>query len=400
MRILIALLVVAALPAAAQRLDPARFPEKMREEVAEIAAAVPTHPNDASVLYQIAALEARAGLQDDALATLERMTALRSGLEPRPRDFGALPEDPRFAALIARIRADQPPVVRATLAVTFDDAKHDSEGVAWSARTRSFYAGGAGGSIQVIDARGRNRRFAAPPGLGMVLGLRVDDRRGELWAVSYNRKDMNDTGGLFRFRLADGALLRTYPVARGDGDYLNDVAVAPDGLVYATASTSGSVVRLNPATGAIDELVPAGGAPSANGIAATGDGKALYVATWYAVMHVDRATGAVTELTHAPSVAAGCFDGLYLEAPHTLIGVQNCNHATGRILRLRLDPSGKRILGSEVLESQDPLTGRLTTAALAGKDLFFLSRPERFANLPPGTTLQRLQLLRLPLGGA
>jgi len=70
----------------------------MRAEVEEIAPAVPTHPNDASVIYQIAALEARAGFKDDALATLERMASLRSGLEPRARDFGTLPDDPRFVA--------------------------------------------------------------------------------------------------------------------------------------------------------------------------------------------------------------------------------------------------------------------------------------------------------------
>jgi len=70
-----------------------------------------------------------------------------------------------------------------------------------------FYAGGADGSIQVIDATGHNRTLAQPPGLGLVLGLRVDDRRGELWAVSYPRKNAdavggrntNDIGGLFRF---------------------------------------------------------------------------------------------------------------------------------------------------------------------------------------------------------
>ncbi|GIL38765.1 SMP-30/gluconolactonase/LRE family protein [Roseiterribacter gracilis] len=395
MRRFLALLVFATLPATAQSLDPARFPAAMREEVEEIAAVVPTHPNDASVIYQIAALEARAGLHDNALATLERLVSLRSGLEPRPRDFGTLPQDPRFVALIARIRADHSPVIRATIAATFDEARHDSEGIAWSSRTRSLYAGGADGSVQVIDSGGRNRTFAQPPGLGTVLGVRVDDVRGELWAVSYPRKDTNDVSGLFRFRLADGKLLRAYEIKRGAGDYLNDVAVTPDGLVYATATMSGAVIRLDPATGHVDDFVPANGAPSANGIAATRDGASLYVATWYAVLHVDRATGAVTELTHAPSVAAGCFDGLYVEAPHTLLGVQNCNHASGRILRLHLDQSGKRILRSEVLDSQDPLAGRLTTGAIAGKQFYFLSRPTRI--VANDVTLQRLQVLTLPL---
>jgi sugar lactone lactonase YvrE len=382
-----------------QQLDPSRFPAEMRDDVAEIAAMVPSHPHDASVLYQVAHVLAEGGFHDEAMAALERMASLRSGLEPRSLDFSRLSNDPRFVALAGEIRAAHPSVATAHPFTTIEPTRVTSEGIAWSPRARRFYVGFERGTVRALDAQGRARELldARAAKLGLVLGLRTDDQRDDVWAVSMPAAGTEDVGGLFRFSLSDGRLKRAYPIPRPRNDYLNDVAVAPDGLVYATASISGAVLRLDPATGRVDEFVKPGDAPSANGIAATPDGRALYVATWYAVLHIDRATGRITELAHAPDVASGCIDGLYVETPRSLLGVQNCNHESGRVLRLWLDANGTKITRSEVLTLRDPLAGQLTTGAIVGRSFYMLSRPARFQNLPRTESLQKLRVLRLDL---
>ena len=53
--------------------------------------------------------------------------------------------------------------------------------------------------------------------------------------------------------------------------------------MFATASNSGALVRLDPARGTHDEFLPAGALPDPNGITITSDGRSLFVAGWYTI---------------------------------------------------------------------------------------------------------------------
>ncbi|MFO0583929.1 MAG: hypothetical protein U0229_16780 [Anaeromyxobacter sp.] len=367
----------------------------------EIAAVVRERPDDASVLYQVAAAQARAGRRDEALATLERVEALGTGVDPRGRDgFAVLEGEPRYRALKARIRARAPAPGRAALAYELAEGDLVPEGIAWSARTRELYLGSVKRKIVAVGEGGGVRELVAPGagGLGAVVGIRVDDVRGELWAVS-EVMDAPLPGaivGVFRFRLPDGALLAVHPVSRALGELLNDLVVAADGAVYVTASSSGSLLRIDPARGTVEAFLPPGALAEPNGITQLEPG-ALHVACWHGIARVELATRQVRYLTKASDIADGCIDGLYAWRGG-LVGVQNCVHDSGRVLRLRLGDGGRRVDGVEVLEAYHPLFDGVTTAALAGDGLFLVGNVQfRKLGRDRGQPFDPVRILRIAL---
>lgn len=373
------LLTIAFLFAAQAHITGKDFPPELREQAAEIQTAHQQYPDNPCVLYQLAALYAKANRPTDALATLREMAAKHSGVDPRLRDgFQSLATNPEFLEIKQQIRRDNPPVLHALLAFTIAEADLIPEGIAWSEKQHRFYLGSVKRKIIEVDAKGNARDFvpASSDGLGVVVGLRADDQRGELWAASEQMAPHPGlVRGVFRYRLSDGKLLAKYPVKDGDADLVNDLTVAPDGTLYATASNSGSLVRVQPGKPDAEIFLPPHSLPDPNGITVTRDGRFLFVAGWYGITRVDLQTKATALLKSSPQIAAGCFDGLY-EYQGDLVGIQNCVHDPGRVLRLRLNPARDTIVSAQVLESYNPLFDGVTTGAIAGHDFYFMANTQ------------------------
>ncbi|HMI83931.1 MAG TPA: hypothetical protein VK550_07540 [Polyangiaceae bacterium] len=381
------------------RVWPEELPAGQRADAAMIAAAYEAQPHDAAVLYQVAANLARAGRTEDALEALRRMAALETGVDPRPPDgFASLMAHPEFQRIVADIRAKHPPVLRAREAFTLEETDLTPEGIAWSAKTERFYLGSSKRKIVAVDDRGHAEVFVPPAheGLGVVLGVRVDDVRGELWAASarLNGQPEDALVGLLRVRLSDGEVLARYPTDAVD-DLVNDVAVAPNGTAYATITTAGRLLRVDPNSGRVDKVLAPGAIPDANGIAVARDGRALFVASWHDVYRVELPSLTVRALSKPKNVASGCFDGLYALG-NDLVGIQNCVHATGRVARLHLDARGERIERATVLESYNPQFDGVTTGAIAREKFFFVANVQ-FRKLGKGERFDPLHVLALPL---
>ncbi len=381
-------------------LRPGDFPEDERAFVAELARVWQQRPSDSSVLYQVAAVFARAGREAEALEALRRMAARGTGVDPRPSSFGKLLEHPEAKRIVEQIRAGNPPVNKATLAFSIPEGDLVSEGIAYSERTKKLYLGSFKRKIIAVDLEGRVSEFvrAAQHGIGVLLGLRVDDERGELWAVSekVDGKPEDAVVGLFRFRLADGKLIKRYPIETREFSMVNDVAVASDGAAYATASVTGALWRVAAGADQADLFLPPGTLPDPNGVTATPDGRYLFIAGWYGITRVDLRDRSTRLLDQPDTVASGCIDGLYFDRGD-LVGVQNCVHSSGRIVRLKLNPALSRIERLEVLESYNPLFEGVTTAAIAG-DFLYIDANTQFRKVgQKGAKFDPVRILRLPL---
>lgn len=380
-------------------LDPATFPPEMKAEVEEIAAVYRRFPHEPAVLYQVARLHAQAGHKQQAMDALKKMAATGAGLDPRTRNFQSLAEDKDFQRLKAQIRAANPPVLQARLAYTIEEGDLMPEGIAYSEKTKKLYLGSFRKIVSIAED-GTYEVFVKPAtgGLATVLGIRVDDERGELWAVSnvVSERKPDMITGLFRFRLSDGTLIKSYSIESAQQDMLNDVAVGKDGTAYATASASGALWRVTPGADAAEKYLQDKSLPDPNGIAATTNGKYLVVAGWYGITRVDLRTKKTLLLDKPDSVADGCLDGLYLYKDF-IIGVQNCVHETGRIMRYELTPDSSRILKATVLESYNPMFDGITTAAIAGDDLYFQANTQFQKLGKPGAKFDSLKILRLSL---
>jgi hypothetical protein len=104
---------------------------------------------------------------------------------------------------------------------------------------------------------------------------------------------------------------------------------------------------------------------------------------------------ALVALPKPSNLASGCFDGRYAVGGDW-VGVQNCVHATGRVMRLRLDSRGGRIVIASVLESYNPLFDGIATAAIADDTLVFVANIQS-RKMGKAEPFQALRVLALPL---
>jgi sugar lactone lactonase YvrE len=384
------------------------LPPALRAEATDIQGAWDKYPENACVLYQVAALYARAGHKQEALAILRTMASKHAGLDPRVRDgFENLASTPEFLTLKREIRRENPPVLNAEPAFTIGEADLTPEGIAWSSRQRRFYLGSGKRKIISVDEKGNAHDFVpqADGGLGILVGLRVDDQRGELWAAS---EQFTPTPGLvrgiFRYRLSDGQRVAKYSAPAEGADLVNDLVVAPDGSVYATASNSGSLLRIVPHGAKLEFFLPQHSLPDPNGITVSGDGRFLFVAGWYGILRVDLQSKRIQLLSSSPEISAGCIDGLY-EYQGDLVGIQNCVHDSGRVVRLRMNAQRDTIVSAQVLESYNSLFEGITTGAIAGDRFYFvantqLRKMKSDGSIAKDVRFNALRVLRLPLNAA
>jgi DNA-binding beta-propeller fold protein YncE len=262
-----------------------------------------------------------------------------------------------------------------------------------------------------VDADGSARDFIAPAqdGIGAVLALAVDPPRRALFACSAMIPEMEgfraeDKGqsSLFQYDLATGKLARTLALTgSGRGHVCNDLAVDERGGILVSDSLSGAVYAANPGEDALTPLLPPGTFKSPQGIAASPDGRTLYIADYArGLARVDRATRRVTMLPGPPGVFLTGLDALVLHRGE-LIATQN-GITPHRLIRVRLDPGGDRVTAVETLEMNLSTYSEPTLGTLVGSRFFYIanSQWESFDKkgvLAPINGLQAPMILEAPL---
>src|SRR6267142_315786 len=157
---LVALLLISQTTSKPRKLPVDKFPFALRAHVKEVQSAWDQYPENACILYQVAALYAKSGDKKEALAILGHMADKHAGLDPRVRDgFDNLASDPDFLALKKEIRRDNPPVRNARQAFSIAEGDLLSEGIAWSANQKRFYLGSAKRKIISVDEDGNAQVF-------------------------------------------------------------------------------------------------------------------------------------------------------------------------------------------------------------------------------------------------
>lgn len=213
-----------------------------------------------------------------------------------------------------------------------------------------------------------------------VLALRVDAARRLLWAATAALPQM--TG--FEKPLEGRSRVDAYDLATGQrrhrvdlpgpGPHVaNDLAIDGAGRVYVSDSLDSVVYRIASDGASIDTFVPAKTFGSPQGMALDASGRHLYVADYArGVFRVAVEDGAKVEEVPAPPAAfLTGIDGLD-RSGDSLIVTQNLAHPD-RVTRLRLDPEGRRIVGTEVLELNDPRIEEPTLGVVWNGSFFFVA---------------------------
>jgi len=357
---------------------------------------------NSSLLLLLAESRARAGEAEGAVAALEELLALQTGLvvtnEPGLLALRGLPD---IDGVIARLDIGAPQIGQARIAAEISLPGLIPEGIAASGDR--LYVGDMAGRQILTLVLGESARVFASTGELRPLGMTVERGRNRLWVAATTAFVAGETpeSAILGFDLATGELREKFssPELRS----VNDLAVAFDGSIYITDSLGGALFRLRPERAMFERITPASQMSYPNGVAVSADGRAVYVAQGVTLKRVDVESGFVETVAQPRSLALLSVDGLYSHGPD-LIAVQN-GGSSGRLLRLRLSTDGKAIIGFDVLAARLPEFDMPTTAAITDNRLYLIANSQLRRLLDDGQienpqTLRPIQILEIDHGGS
>ena len=377
----LAFLLSLAFPLAAQapaNVAPPAAPDAAAlRAVASLADLLGQRPEDATLWFYLSRAQVRAGQLAAAIDSMRNVSRFGDGFLPTRDDFAAVWDHAEFRELRARMEERLPRLDVAGTAFTIEDRTLIPEGIAYDAPSRSFFVGSIlQHKVMRIEEDGVIADFVGLSGdLDAVLGLAVDAPRRVLYVVSTNAiadvADAKRRNAIVAYDVDSRRLLQRYDVP--GARQLNDVAVAPGGRVFTTDSASGAVYEIAvKGPGPTHAIVPPGGLRGSNGLAASPDGKRLYIAHATGLAVADLASGELRRVENPTRETVAAIDGLY-QWHGELIGVQNVT-TPGRVIRITLSPAGDAITSVKtVLSHHHPLLDEPTTAAPTDHGLFILA---------------------------
>ena len=312
--------------------------------------------------------------------------------------------------------------MRSDTAFVLGDPDLIPESVAYDPEYQTFYAGSLGKNKIVRIAPSKvvtDFATVGPAGAGRVVGIKVDAPRRRLWAATYtldssaapSRDGERLRVALDVYDLRTGQRLRRYEPSDQQrvAHFFNDVAIAGDGAVYVTDMEGDAVLRVpagrDGAPGdSLARLAPPGSGHFSfpNGIDLSPDGRRLYVAHAEGISVWDLAGGKPARPLEFPtSATTASVDGLYA-CMRSLIVVQRIL-GFDQVTRLKLDATGLRVTGADVLERRHPAYENPTTGVVVRDAIYYIPNSQ-VARLKDDGTLAAAAnphpsvVLKLPIG--
>lgn len=288
---------------------------------------------------------------------------------------------PGFADLVRDFTANGRPRGAGATGFSLPDMTGIIEGLAFRAATGEWFFGDVRQrAVWRRDARGEVSRYSA--GADALLGafdLKVDEPHRLLWISTsmlpevggYTAADQG-RAELVAYDLVTGRLARrvALPVSPR-GRALGSLAVAADGTVFATDSSSPAVWRLSPGAAMAEEFVTHPDFVSPQGLDFVDGGRALIMADYgNGLWRIDLATRAATLLPPPANATLFGIDGL-AAVPGGLIAVQN-GIAPQRIVRIVLGPDG-RPAAVRILEAAHPGMADPTLGVVVNGEFVFVA---------------------------
>ena len=333
-----------------------------RTYLSKMEAAVALRPDFPRLFVNLAEAQVANDRPEDAVASLGRLADLGANSPvDQNKNLAALYDRADFKAVLKRLDANLNPVGDHETAYALPGMTGLIEGIAWRAKTNEFFFGDVHlRAVWVRAADGKVRRFSEPADtLFGVFGLAVDEEHGALWAatcmapgVAGYTPEQDGLAGIAEFDLATGQLRRVALLPSSNrARVVGDLALAPDGSVFATDSVDGALWRLSPGAKVPERFLQNDEFVSLQGLAFSADGRNLFLSDHTnGLLGVNLAKRTVRRLDQPPNTTLLGLDGLARAPNGDLLAVQNGLRPM-RVLRLVVDDAAESVIDVKVLES-------------------------------------------------
>jgi hypothetical protein len=260
-------------------------------------------------------------------------------------------------------------------ALRFTTITFTPAGLAYDRVSNRFIVGDRDASkLTVVDEASRrvaNLAGAQSAGFGSLAGLEIDAKEGDLWVVSTGDQS-TPAPTLHKLQLISGRVLYAVALDSSFGPArFADIAVTPRSSVLVLDVAGRRVFVVPPKARRLELAMelrvtnPSSLAPESESV--------VYIAHQDGILRADLAAGKSVPVTAPKTVSLA---GLARLRWHrgALFGVQTSGDGTYQIVQLKLDASGHRITGVELLDRSLRMTDP-TAAALAGDVLYYLAAP-------------------------
>jgi hypothetical protein len=347
--------------------------------------------------------ETEAGL--GSLAVFARMGQTIDPVQIFP-NIASLPDQEVLRNLQQTFEANRREISRASTAFVLADPALLAEDIDYDSHSQRFFISSVRlGKIVTADLHGATRDFARAPDGWPMLALKVDARRGRLWATEVALQGLGfapkaDWGrsGLLCFALKGGKLLRRVEGPKGSA--LGDMLVTPQGEVIVSDGDGGGLYRLREGASALERL-DAGDFISPQTAAPHPDGKHLFVPDYLRGIGVlDPTSRQVEWLPMNGQYALNGIDGLYASRG-ALVAVQN-GTSPERVVIFRLNDSLSGIASEVIIERASQTLGDPTHGVIVGTTFYYIANSgwdviDEHGALKPGAQLSPARVMRVEL---
>lgn len=282
------------------------------------------------------------------------------------------------------------PQEKSRLTFTIKEPDLIPEGITFDSRKKLFYVGSTYlRKIISLDEKGNVKDFIgeAQDNLRGVLGMRVDEKRRVLWAISSHlgngmpikndatEKDYIGHSEVFKYNLETGKLIKKYVLKNEpDKHFLNDLVIAANGDVYLTDTIYGAIYFISAQSDELMEFSRFEKNTYPNGIDLSPDKKRLFVALDGKIAVVDLLSRKITILGISPDVKIGGIDGMYFYK-NSLITIQPFDKSK-TLVRYYLNKQHDTIIKAETIEANHSLFNQPTTGVIVRKDFYYFANSQ------------------------
>ncbi|MGA8439866.1 MAG: hypothetical protein WB762_10360 [Candidatus Sulfotelmatobacter sp.] len=356
-------------------------------------------------LLEVARADVHVGELSDAVRNLQEFAQMgqSTDLLETSAEFSSLRRQVGFAEIQRTMQVNHRSIELSSAAFQLSDSNLLAEDLDYDPHTKQFLVTSVREKKIISTVNGLIRDFAKAPDDWPMLAIKVDSRRGLVWATEVAMQGFvfapeSDWGrsAVLCYELRNGKLLRR--IEGPHGGALGDMALTENGDVIVSDGEGGGVYRVLPKSDVLERL-DNGDFISPQTPAMHPDGKHIFVPDYVRGIGVlELASKQVQWLSMEGRFALNGIDGLYFDRGR-LIAVQN-GTSPERVVAFTLNSRLTRIKSQKIIERSTPTLGDPTHGVVVDDDFYYIANSgwdtlDDHGNVKPGKELSESRVMRV-----